>query len=41
MVKIVRPRIAPTTVEAVGGLKHVDSGDRSQVVTYSKGVRGY
>jgi len=38
MVKAARPRIAPTAMEAVGGLKHVDSGGRSQV-NDSKGER--
>jgi hypothetical protein len=31
MVKVVRPQISPTTVEVVGGVKHVDSGGRGQV----------
>ena len=30
-VKVVRLRIAPTTVEAAGSLKHVDNGGRGQV----------
>ena len=39
MVKVMRLQISPTTVEAVGSLKHVDNGGKGQV-NNGKGVRG-